>query len=206
LLACTAGVLGVIAIFGSTALIPVSGGTSAALTYLAVGATGASLAQCGIGAFRIYRLTKGDSETVDWLDSQEWYIYTSLTLDTISVAGGVGATAVSIKTVLAMQKAAPTKSIFELLKGMQRHERKRLTEDMVRLQNPGISNKALKEMIRTGMVPKRFKQTVINQSLRTQVIDLFGAGASLLGSGLNGIINQTGSKVTILLFESVEDK
>lgn len=176
------------------------------MTYLAVGATGASLAQCGIGAFRIYRLTTGDSETVDWLDSQEWYIYTSLTLDSISVAGGVGVTAVSIKAVLAMKKAAPTKSIFELLKGMQRHERKRLTEEMVRLQNPGISNKALKEMIRTGMVPKRFKQTVINQSLKTQIIDLFGAGASLLGSGLNGIINQTGSKVSILLFESVEEQ
>lgn len=67
-LACTAGVLGVIAIFGSSALIPVSGGASTALTYLAISATGASLAQCGIGAFRVYRLSKGDVETVDWLD------------------------------------------------------------------------------------------------------------------------------------------
>lgn len=204
-LACTAGVLGVIAIFGSSALIPVSGGASTALTYLAISATGASLAQCGIGAFRVYRLSKGDVETVDWLDSQEWFIYTSITLDSISVAGGVSTTAIGIRALFAMKKAAPGKSIFDLLKGLQRHERKRLTEELIRLQNPGISNKALKEMIRTGMVPKRFKQTVINQSLRTQVIDLFGAGASLLGSGLSGVVNMTGSKVSILLFEPVED-
>lgn len=185
--------------------MPFSGGTSTALTVLAYSATLASGAQCANGGYRTYKLYTSGTEQLDWLDSQEWYVYSGLALDTISVAGGVGASYTSIKTVMTLRKAAPHKSIFNILNGLQRQERKRLTEELIRLQNPGISNKALKEMIRTGMVPKRFKQTQITASMRSQVIDLLGAGASLIGSGLSGIINKTGSKVSIFLFESLED-
>lgn len=88
---------------------------------------------------------------------------------------------------------------------MTRHERKRLAEDLARINIPGLSNKALKEMVRSGVIPKRFAQVQITQSGRTQVIDLFGAGASLIGSGLNGIINKMGTSVSVILLQEVPE-
>lgn len=111
-LACSAAVLGTIAIFSSGVLVPFSGGTSTALTVLAYSATLASGAQCANGGYRTYKLYTSGTEQLDWLDSQEWYVYSGLALDTISVAGGAGASYTSIKTVMTLRKAAPHKSIF----------------------------------------------------------------------------------------------
>ena len=205
ILSCSAAVLGVVAIFGGSALVPFSGGTSTALVYLAYAATTASAVQCGMGIYRTAKIHQGETSTVDWLDSQEWYLYASMTLDGISIAGGVGATAASVKTALALKRAAPTKSWWQILKGMQRAERKRLAEDLARINNPGISNKALKEMVRSGMIPKRYAQTQITQSARTQIIELFGAGASMIGSGLNGVINKVGTSVSIILLQEAPE-
>ncbi|MCI0507324.1 MAG: hypothetical protein L0Z73_14605 [Gammaproteobacteria bacterium] len=204
-LSCSAAVFGSIAIFGGSVLMPFSGGTTAVLVFLGRAATVASGSQCISGIYRTIKIKQGDTSTVDWLDSQEWYLYMTLSLDAISVAGGAAAMTTSIKTALALKKAAPTKSIFEILKSMGRQERKRLSEDMVRLNLPGISNKALKAMVRSGSIPKRFSQVQITQSMRTQIIDLFGAGASMIGSGLNGIINKTGTSVSIILLEGIAE-
>ena len=73
------------------------------------------------------------------------------------------------------------------------------------LNNPGISNKALKAMIRAGAIPKRFSQMQITKAIRTQIIDLFGAGASMIGSGLNGIIHKAGTSVTLLLLQEIPE-
>lgn len=205
ILSCSAAVLGVIAIIGSSALVPFSGGTSSALVVLAYAATGASAVQCGTGVYRTTKIYQGDTQTVDWLDSQEWYLYASMSLDTVSVLGGVGATSNAIKAALTLKKAAPSKSFYQILKGMQRHERKRLAEELARLNMPGLSNKALKEMVRMGAIPKRFAQVTITKSMRTEIISLLGAGASLIGSGLNGIINKTGTSVSVILVQEAPE-
>jgi hypothetical protein len=41
--------------------------------------------------------------------------------------------------------------------------------------------------------------------MKTQVIDLFGAGASMIGSGLNGIIHKMGTSVSIILLQEASD-
>jgi len=201
---CSAFVLGAIAIFTGTVFTPFTGGASTAVVVLAFSATAASGLQCVNGGYRTYEVTHGKTESVDWLDSQEWYVYTTMALDTISVAGGVGATTGAVKTVLALKRAS-SKTMFDILKGLQRAERKRLTQEIARLNFPGISNKALKAMVRAGAIPKRYTQAQITNTMRSQIIDLFGAGASMIGSGLNGIINKAGSSVSLLLLQEISD-
>jgi hypothetical protein len=68
-----------------------------------------------------------------------------------------------------------------------------------------VSNKALKEMVRTGVIPKRYAQLQITQSMRGQIIDLFGAGVGMIGSGLNGVINKVGTSVSIILLQEAPE-
>ncbi len=201
ILSCGAAVLGVLAIFGGAALAPVSGGASTAIIYLAYATTGASAVQCGVGLFRTVKISQGDTSTVDWLDSQEWYLYASMTLDGVSAAGGIASATSGIKLALTLKRAAPSKSWWQIMKGMQRHERKRLAEELAKIDNPGLSNKALKAMVQAGTVPKRYAQIQVTQAMRTKIIDLFGAGASLLGSGLYGVINRIGTSVSLVLVQ-----
>jgi hypothetical protein len=55
------------------------------------------------------------------------------------------------------------------------------------------------------MIAKRRQQTLISASLLSHLVGLSGTSASPLGSGLNGIINKTGARISILLFESLTD-
>jgi DNA-binding transcriptional MerR regulator len=43
-----------------------------------------------------------------------------------------------------------------VVKSYPRQDRARLTELIIRAQNPGISNKEIKALIRAGLYPKRF--------------------------------------------------
>ena len=42
----------------------------------------------------------------------------------------------------------------EVLKGLGRQQRKSLTEELIRIHNPRISNRMLKRMVRAGVWPK----------------------------------------------------
>lgn len=156
-----------------------------------------------MGGARSIALLTDNNETVDWLDTQEWYTYTGLFIDALSLAGVVGAAATSIKTVIAVKKASYGKSVMEVLKGISRQERKKLAEEIARMQIPGISNKALKAMTRSGAIPKRYTQVKINKELKSQIVTLFGSSASILGSGLSGIINNASSKVSVLFVQEM---
>lgn len=92
-LSCSAAVLSWLVIVGSGAAIPLTGGTSAALTYLGFAAATASAAQCGIGLTRT-ALEIGSPELNDWLDSKDWYINATLAVDAVSLAGVGGSTVV----------------------------------------------------------------------------------------------------------------
>ncbi len=202
-LSCSATVIGVIGIFSGSALMPFSGGASSTIIYLSYIGASASFFQCVNGVSRTYfRLTERATD-IDWYDSQEWYIYTSLIVDGLSLAGIAGATATTIKTILTLKRASGGKSALEILKGLNRQERKRLSQEIARIQHPGISNKMMKAMIKTGAIPKRYSQVQITHELKTQVLSVFGSGASLLGSGIDGVINKTGSQVIVLLVQEV---
>jgi len=169
-------------VIGSGAAIPLSGGTSTAITYLAVAASTASTAQCLNGIART-TIEAVAPKYNDYLDSKEWYKDITLALDVISLAG-----AATLKTVKVLS-ANSNKSIPSILTGLSRAERKRLTQDVIRLNTPGISNKLLKSMVKSGHFPSRYSNLEITRALTLQLKDAIGASMSFAGSGLSGTVN-----------------
>ncbi|EIV8505661.1 hypothetical protein V4F55_002686 [Vibrio parahaemolyticus] len=183
-LSCAAAVLGWLVVFGSTVAIPISGGTSAAVTYLGTSAALASTIQCGIGVTRV-SLEKYAPEELDDLDSEEWYQSTSKALDYISLAGVGASGAATIKTV-ANLRSVSGKSMIESLKTLNRHERARLTKEIARQNIPNFSSKAYKKLIRTGQVKRRYSPSEINNAVKIQLKDAIGATLSFTGSATSG--------------------
>lgn len=186
---CGAAVLSWIVVGGSSAAIPVSGGASTVITILAYGAATASSLQCSNSAYRLYNETDyGDAKVNQWLDSQDWYNHTTTALDAVSVAGGVASVGATLKAVLNLRAAGTT--LKEALKGLNRQERKRLTEEIIRANNPTISNKVLKSLVSAGQYPKRFSNVNISNTVRLQLKDAIGASLSFSGSATGGIIRE----------------
>ena len=186
-LSCGAAVLSWIVVGGSSAAIPVSGGTSTAIAVLAYGAATASSLQCANSSYRLVNETDyGDNSVNAWLDSQEWYVHTTTALDVISVAGGISAAGATLKTIINLRKAGTP--IKEALKGLSRQERKRLTEEIIRVNNPGISNKILKSLVAAGKYPKRYSKLEISSSVSLQLKDAIASTLSFTGSATSGII------------------
>lgn len=100
--------------------------------------------------------------------------------------GGVASAGATIKTVFNLRKAGTP--LKEALKGLNRQQRKRLTEEIIRANNPGISNKVLKLLVAAGKYPKRYTQLEIGHSVRLQLKDAIAATLSFSGSASSGII------------------
>jgi len=189
-LSCGAAFFSWVVVIGSGAAAPISGGTSAAVTVLAWSAAGATSLQCGNSVYRAFNETEyGDQAINDYLDSEQWYQSTTTALDVISVLGVVASAGATLRVVLNLKKAS-SKSFKEILKGLNRHERKRLTEEIIRSQNPGISNKTLKALVRSGAYPARYSQLILTQSLKLQLKDAVGAALSFSGSATTGVIRR----------------
>ena len=187
LLSCGAAVLGWVVVVGGNAAAPITGGLSATVNILGVSAAIASSAQCGNGLIRIGSEILDDGQTSDILDSQEWYHETVKAIDVISLAGAATSSLMTFK-VYQMATTASSRSIIDILKGMTRPERKRLTKEIIRVNHPGVSNKLLKGMVREGKYPKSFSSSRINTSLMLHVKDAAGATLSFSGSAFSGSV------------------
>jgi hypothetical protein len=121
-LSCSAAVLGWVVVAGGAGAAPITGGSSVFLTYLAIGAAGASSIQCvnaiGRAGAEIYA-----PHELDILDSEGWYQKAMLFLDGISLAGAVGSAAVTIRMALRL-KAATSTTMIQVLKGLSRQQRR----------------------------------------------------------------------------------
>lgn len=108
-------------------------------------------------------------------------------LDVLSLAG-VAVSGVALSKTLAAVRAASTKSTGDVLKGLSRAERKRLTQEIIKLNHPGISSRVMKNLIGAGKYPKRYSQGMISQALALKVKEAIGASLSLIGSASSGSI------------------
>ncbi|WP_437890607.1 hypothetical protein [Phytobacter sp. V91] len=183
----TAGVM----LTGSLA-VPLTAGTSGALVALGYAGAMATGLQCVNGLFRLYDLVENGGEEVAWLDSQGWYNATSTALDVVSLASAGGALKEALATWRAMKSVSSLKA-SQWLQEYPRQDRKRLTELIIRAQNPGISNKEIKALIRAGIYPKRFPIEPVQVELARQLSNLVTSGAALAGSAVNGIIASPGN-------------
>ncbi|PMG43575.1 hypothetical protein BCU91_04660 [Shewanella sp. 10N.286.52.B9] len=185
-LSCGAAVLSWVVIIGSTAAIPITGGTSSAVTYLGYAAATASGLQCLNGVARS-AMEINSPDNLNWLDGQQWYNSANTALDIISLGGAAAAGATTIKMVKTLKLTTP-KSLTEILKGLSRPERKRLTMEIQRLNQPGISAQVMKSLTNSGQLTKRYSSQALINAVSLNLKDAIGASLSFTGSSLNGSI------------------
>ncbi|SFN83620.1 hypothetical protein [Xenorhabdus japonica] len=189
-LSCGGALVSAFGLFGSGVAAPFTGGMSTPVAILSYGGLTASGLQCVNGGYRVYQLTGAGREGVEhvaWLDSQDWYVTTTTILDVISLTSGAAALKDAYKTYKIMKATSPRRA-SEWLKNMPRHERKRLTEEIMRHNNPGISNQVIKKAIEQGRYIKRYPNEEIQKALRNHLKDSLVAGSGFVGSGMTGTI------------------
>lgn len=189
-LACGGAALTWVAIIAGMSVIPMTGGTSGVVAIAVKAGTAATVAQCINGAYRLYNVYK-DNNMNAWLDNQGWYKTTSTLLDITSLASASIGVKKSVEIYQTMKKAS-SKSPQEWLHSLSRHERKRVTEDLIRHYNPGISNSGIKAIIAAGVYPKRFPSDAIQRSLKNELVNALSWSTAFAGSALSGTIRNPG--------------
>ena len=193
-LSCTGAYLSWVVILSGTIAVPFTAGASSIITAIGYSAAVASTAQCAASIGRT-AAEFVQPQYNDWLDSQDWYQSVSMVLDGLSLAGA-GASALTTVKLLSLTKATTGKGTRAVLEGLSRQERRRLTEELLRLQDPRLSSKLLKLRQVSGALPKRFTPTQFRHATITQIRDALSASFGLAGSGYSGNIN-----IAVGLFE-----
>lgn len=175
-----------VAVAGSTA-VPITAGASGALVAIAYAGGAATALQCVNGIYRVHDIRNNDAVNVNWLDSEDWYIATSTALDIVSLVSAAGALKEAVATYRAM-KSVSSLCVLDWLKKYPRPDRARLSESIIRAQNPGISKKEIKAALKAGLYPKRFPIEPIQNELKKQLANTLTSMAAFTGSAVSGII------------------
>ncbi len=193
-ISCGAAVLGWIVVFGGSVAIPFTAGVSSFIVAAGVSAAIASSAQCVIGSIRSFNEQYRPGEN-DHMDDSGWYNAVTPILDGVSLIG-IGTSTLTTVRLLKASKKTLGKSWFELLRGLSRQERKRLTNELLTLRDPHLSSKILKLKQRASVLPKSYSAGQIRHATLTQLKDILGGVLGLAGSYQNGHV---GSATTIAL-------
>lgn len=187
-LSCGGAIISWIVAASATGAAPFTGGSSLIVTNLSATAGWLGAVSCVNAGYRLYN-AKYDSGQNDWLDNQWWYTSASTAIDAISLAGA-GVSAAAIIRMVKIAKVSTGKSIVEILKGLSRQERRKLTQEVLRMQNPGADIAELEAMAQRGIFPKRFSNADISRDAKKQLLDAVGAVAGFTGSATGGIISK----------------
>lgn len=159
------------------------------ITNIAGAAATAGTIGCGLGVGRVLDHRINASHVSALLDDNIWYQPTMVALDVMGVLGAtVGAASGMLQAIRNLRRITgrPLKNI---LQGLNRQERKRLTEELIRQLNPGISNGAMKPMVKMGVYPKRFGNAQLGRALWGQLLDATSAALNYAGSLDSGMLS-----------------
>jgi hypothetical protein len=182
---CGGAVLSWAALGGEVSAATVTGGSTLLLTVITWSAAIATTAQCANSIIRSVDVAVHHGQWTRWLDSQDYYIWAGNILDGISIVGATAAGAATVRTVLALRRATG-RELGSILKGLNRAERKRLTQEIIRMQMPNVSNSAMKDLIRAGQFPARFTASQISDALFAQLRDAISATMAFGSSAVSG--------------------
>lgn len=178
-LACTGAVIGWLVVLSGTIAIPFTAGASTVVTAIGYTAASASTVSCLVGGFRT-RNEISNPAMNDYLDSEEWYQTATKVLDGAALVG-VGASALTTVKLVNVTRAATGKSMRQVLKGLNGHEREKLTKELLKVADPQMSTKMRKLLQMSGELPKRFTPTQLKHATYVQLGDAMGAGVSVWG-------------------------
>ena len=182
--ACGSALLSWLVMVGSSALTPFTAGWSGVVTVIGRAAFVASFGQCANGLYRTYKEATEPS-LIDWLDSEPWYQHTTAILDAVSLIGTSTSFLATVKLARAT-KTSTGKTWRDVLRGLNRQERAKLTKELLSLNHPHLSSKLLKLKQLSADLPKRFSQAELRHSTLLQIKDVIGASMAVTGSGMSG--------------------
>ena len=197
-LSCAGAAIGIVVAKAGIATAPLSAGSSLTVSYIAYTAAAASGVQCANGLWRTYKELTNPAEN-DYYDSLSWYQTMTLALDGISLVGAGSTTFVTIKTVM-MVKSTTGRDLTDILRRMSRQERAKLTNEVLRLQNPRHPREMIRLKQLAGKLPKRFSNAQIRQDILIQIADQLAGAFAVAGSVLSGNINH----LVIALYEEFD--
>ncbi|NUW58535.1 hypothetical protein [Cronobacter muytjensii] len=171
----------------ATLVIPFTAEATGIIAGIMTAGTVATSFQCAVGVGLLFAMGYGYEENVAWLDSQDWYTSTMTALDIISIAGASVALRSTIKAYMAMKTGSSAKAL-DWLRTLSRHERKRITIEIIRNRNPGISNDGIKVLIKAGAYPGRYPTEALQKSLQNELIKAFNNASAFAGSAVSGTI------------------
>jgi len=186
-MSCGAMVTTVVLAVTSTLFIPFTAAATGYIAGVMIAGTIATGVQCFIGAGRLLLINTGHEDDVAWLDSQGWYTSTVTALDLISLAGA-GAGLKKTVDIYRMMKSSSSAKAIEWLKGLSRHERKRITIEIIRARNPGISNDGIKALMKAGAYPTRYPAEALQKSLQYELMKAVTDSSAFAGSAFSGTL------------------
>ncbi len=186
-ISCGAAILTVVLVAGAGMAIPFSGGTSTAVAAVITAGGVATGIQCANGLGRLSLIAMNHDNYVAWLDSQEWYTATNTALDMISLAGAAAGLKSAALTYRLLNRST-TESLLSLLQKMGRADRARLTEEIIRIRNPGISNSGIKAAMKAGVYPKRYPTEALQLLLQRELMNAVANSSAFVGSAISGTI------------------
>jgi hypothetical protein len=201
-LSCGAAVLGWIVVLSGSVAIPFTAGVSSFVVAAGVSAAIASSAQCVIGAVRTYNEQFRPAEN-DHMDDSGWYNTVSPILDGVSLIG-IGTSTLTTVRLLKASKKSLGKSWYELLRGLTRQERKKLTNELLNLRDPSLTAKILKLKQRARGLPKSYSSEQIRHATLTQLKDVLGGILGLAGSYRNGHVGSA-TTIGVGLYEEIAE-
>ncbi|WP_263145142.1 NAD synthetase [Pseudomonas sp. RIT-PI-AD] len=186
-LSCTGAVVSWLAMIAGGVGTPFTMGTSTALMYLGMASAAASTAQCLAGGLRTYQEAIGDSGFNTWLDSEDWYTNTMLCLDSLSLASAAGSYA-SLGRQLIILKHSTGRGWRSILDGLNKHERYKLTREMLKIQHPNMSLQTLKMRQTMNQLPRAYSAPQLRATTRSLIVDAVAASLSVAGSTYAGSV------------------
>ncbi|AZE64751.1 hypothetical protein SAMN05216475_6562 [Pseudomonas synxantha] len=197
-LSCAGAVIGWIVVLSGSVAVPFSAGASSVVVALGYTAAAASSVQCFASGYRTVNEIRNPARN-DQLDSEEWYQYTMIALDAASLIG-VGSSALATVKLVRLNRASTGKSVREVLRGLNRQERAKLTKELLSINDPRLTSKMIKLKQLSGELPKRFTPTEVKHATVTQIKDALGAAIGFTGSAVSG----NARTIAIGLYEEAE--
>jgi hypothetical protein len=190
-LSCAGAAIGWIVVLRGSVAVPFTAGASTVVAALGYTAAAASSVQCFASGYRAVNEVRNPAKN-DQLDSEEWYQYTMIVLD--------AASSLATLKLVRLNKATTGKSVREVLRGLNRQERAKLTKELLSINDPRLTSKMIKLKQLSGELPKRFTPTEVKHATVTQIKDALGAAIGFTGSAVSGNVRT----LAIGLYEEVE--
>ena len=197
--ACGSAVISWFVILGGAALSPFTFGATGVVAAIGYSSAIASSVQCVIGARRTYN-EMTDPARNDALDGEPWYQAVMAGLDAASLLGA-GNAAMSTVRFVGMLKKTTGKNTHQVLKGMSRQERVKLTSELLSINHPEMTRKMIKLKQLAGEIPKRYTSADVRNVTLLHMLDALGSVSAVAGSVRSGNIRI----IAVGLYEEVSE-